>query len=76
MPLAPNCTSCIQPLDVAINGPFKKLVRGSYRSWMIKEIEKGVSAIPPIKEDIIMNMVLDAWDNVKFDSIINSKKLI
>jgi hypothetical protein len=76
--LAPNCTSCLQPLDVSIMRPFKGRIRKEYRKWISEQIDlvrDGVIAsIRSPKEDTILHWVIDAWDAID-STIVKKSKL-
>ena len=52
-------TRILQPLDVSINKPFKDLLKDMY----IQACIKAKKHIEKMKREIIINWIVDAWNN-------------
>lgn len=64
--LPPNCTPYIQPLDVAINRPFKTLMRQKYRAWAVENPKKQLT------NRNIYDFLVEAWKEISETSILNA----
>ena len=65
--LPPNCTPFIQPLDVAVNRPFKAALKKSFHSWTVDNIGK----VPQTKvgRNEIYKWSRDAWKDMSPETI-------
>lgn len=71
-----GCTKFIQAPDVYWNGPFKAKVRQFYENWMLhgeKSYTKSGNMRAPSMEVYLM-WIVDAWDQLPKNLIINSFK--
>ena len=68
MLIPPGLTRFIQPLDVSINGPFKKAIH----HWDLDFRIKNLNSKKPTRDDII-NAVVNLWYN---DDLISQKNII
>jgi hypothetical protein len=70
-----GCTPFIQPLDVAVNKPFKNRVRDSYRRWMandaIHTFSKNGTMQAASREEVVQ-WVQTAWTQISSDLVQNS----
>ena len=45
--LPPNCTDCLQPLDVSVNKPAKDFLKSKFQEWyalqIVQQLEKGTA---------------------------------
>lgn len=67
--LPPNCTAFIQPLDVAINRPFKVALKNLYRDWLLSR-RPGESI--EIDRPTLAKFILEAWNTIDMEMILNA----
>ena len=65
--LPPNCTPYIQPLDVAVNRPFKAALKKMFHSWTVDNIGK----VPQTKvgRNEIYKWSRDSWKEMNAGTI-------
>ena len=84
VPLPKHTTSVLQPLDVGVMGPFKRIVRAMALTYEVSAVNENTS-IPlrerltilhkkPTKEKrrIIVERIIKAWDQVSTSAVVRS----
>ena len=54
-----NCTSELQPLDVAVNGPFKLLLKDTFNDWFSDKVCTAIQKYPADEKKVAAEAVLD-----------------
>ena len=75
VPIPPNCTHKLQPMDVSINKPMKEELRKRFQAWYASEVEKQLKevSIENVKVDVgpsnvkghSANWIISAWQSIE-----------
>jgi len=67
-------TGLLQPLDIAVNKPFKDRLKTSYSAWLEEQCFNGLLGLrrpKPKREDLAMWMA-ESWSNIEINTIKSS----
>ena len=71
-----GCTKYIQAPDVAWNKPFKDHIIESYDEWLASGVHQYTEAenIKPTSRHLVVEWILESWNRLEKNLIINSFK--
>jgi hypothetical protein len=69
--IPPSLTDQLQPLDVAVFGPFKSILAGLYHKWLMAEIRAGTEH-PKIDAAQMTSHLVEAWRRTSATTIVSS----
>ena len=78
----PNLTGVYQPLDVAVNGVFKKYLRDIFGEWAVEDVQRQLQSGVPLadvelstdmkeRKKLLPKWVKAAWDRVSREEVIS-----
>lgn len=73
-----NCTSRLQPADVALQRPFKAHIRGQFNTWAASLLKVQIASGGPIRglseelkmaaiKSLVLRWCIESWERLEFD---------